>query len=253
MVERLFSGLDPKPQGKGQQKLHKTHLHPRLKVVDVHPLDVDLKGHRPHPRRKVEQPVRAGAEPLADVPGVGQRVREADDPDRRLRLGGALGRDVAHAGADDLGLGAGGAADEVELVDDEEGGVLGGGLAFGGWRLVVLVVGGCWWWFWEWEGVCGIVMRGRRRQGSCKLACPLPTPGSPPRPRTCTFFRCFHRRDSMSQFCALDSTTCPRSSRFRSEADSPVSTSTERPRPPGPNLARQSAARSETIASRGAT
>mmetsp|Transcript_58155 Transcript_58155/g.185070 ORF Transcript_58155/g.185070 Transcript_58155/m.185070 type:complete len:308 (-) Transcript_58155:3640-4563(-) len=70
------------------------------------------------------------------------------------------------------------------------------------------------------------------------------------RSRLCTFFRCFHRRESASQCSGVASTTCPFSSSFKSTADSPVSATTRTPIPP--RRAPQSASLSLSSASWGA-
>mmetsp|Transcript_23096 Transcript_23096/g.68644 ORF Transcript_23096/g.68644 Transcript_23096/m.68644 type:complete len:229 (+) Transcript_23096:2044-2730(+) len=91
-------------------------LHARVKVVDVKALDVDLQRHRPHARREVEQPVRAGADPLAHVLCVGDGVAERDDADRALQLC----THVAHARRHHLHHRALWPAQQVHLVHQQQ-------------------------------------------------------------------------------------------------------------------------------------
>lgn len=61
-------------------------------------LDVALQRYRPDRGPKVEQALWPDAEPIAQVVGVGQGGREADESDVAV----GLGRDVAHSADDDL-------------------------------------------------------------------------------------------------------------------------------------------------------
>eukprot|EP00982_Pelagococcus_subviridis_P006987 30392-Pelagococcus_subviridis.AAC.4 len=95
-------------------------LHPGLEVHDVHALDVYVERHRPHSRWKVEHPVRTRAEPLAEVLRVRERRAQADDANRLVELRA----DVTHPARDHLHRRSDGAADEVQLVRDEQRDVL---------------------------------------------------------------------------------------------------------------------------------
>ena len=95
-------------------------LHTRLEVDDVDAGDADIEGHRPDRRGKVEEAVRRRADPLAQVPRVGQRSAKTDDANRLFELGA----DVPHAARDHLHDRSHRASNQVELIRDEERDVL---------------------------------------------------------------------------------------------------------------------------------
>ena len=90
--------------------------HARLEVGDVHALDVYVQRHGAHARREVEDGARGRADPLADVPRVREGDAQPDDARRALELRA----DVAHPAHRDFRRRPVGAADQVQLVRDEQ-------------------------------------------------------------------------------------------------------------------------------------
>mmetsp|Transcript_57678 Transcript_57678/g.103594 ORF Transcript_57678/g.103594 Transcript_57678/m.103594 type:complete len:900 (+) Transcript_57678:1228-3927(+) len=93
---------------------------PGRAMVDVEALDDHLQRDSPHVRREVEETCAAGADPLADVLGVGQGGSQGHDTDGLLHLN----RDVAHPAHHSLQGWPDVAVQQVELVHDEEADLL---------------------------------------------------------------------------------------------------------------------------------
>ena len=121
------------PRGhKDNDRLRRTMPHDRVEdrlihggqarriMIDIHALDVELQRDRPSLRMEIERVGRRRAQPRRGVLGVGQGMRQRHDPDGGFFLLGKLVGEVAHTGTDHLHGRALVAADELELVDDEE-------------------------------------------------------------------------------------------------------------------------------------
>ena len=93
------------------------HGHDPARVVrHVEALDVELQRHRPHVRVEVEGAVGGAAEPLGHVAAVGEAAGQGHHPHRAVQLRG----DVAHPRAHDLQHRPVLAAQQLQLVHDEE-------------------------------------------------------------------------------------------------------------------------------------
>ena len=82
--------------------------------------NVTLQRYRPHAGPEVVEPHLAYSQPVRQVPGVGQSRGEPDHPDGLLGVGG----DEVGPGHDHLQHGAAVLAQQVDLVNDDEGHVL---------------------------------------------------------------------------------------------------------------------------------